>query len=647
LTIFTFAYAQNDYDDSFVVNRAPLIEQQNNNSQQMDDPRLYFGQGLIYYDAVRFASENNDAVRGKILERYGIINEEILNANPFLNGLLVPNAWNKSQGAVSFFSSLGNANVTSFATGVSRFLAERAKDELNEAFFKRMKKYLNKYDELQTIFPASVQILNKIEHYHYAYIIQILKDAFETDMRNLPQNFYAVKHVEKLKDFFETLNGKWMSLSLFTLKETHNATNPAILWQTIIQSDEFVHLKNDLKPELDRRDEYNLLSFIELSQMFSQSFISTEDDRVWITTQQFESLMNPDVLRIYLGLLYATEQNNSSNLYFYTNAHDTTSFSQILFNIWKYYEQNKQFGNDIKSFIKNIYAVFNKSNAAVKNIQLASQNVTQADPAALYTYYRLFPELISQIFQNIKSFVTISDSNIKNIEKLTGYLYPAFDMVYHVTAKKYSSAVLDATVLLDFMLKDSSRYKDLKQSFLTYGILIADIATAQTSDEVKKAIEATVLPVGSSAMKRNSNWSIMMNAYVGAYYGGGKNKEMGKFQSYGLYAPIGLSFSKGFYKGGALSLTVNVIELGSLVNIYLSEGDNVVLPDNFRVKLIDIFSPGIQLSYLIPKTPVAFLIGANYIPQLFSIPNNKYKGGMRFQTGLTIDIPMYKIALKQ
>ena len=37
---------------------------------------------------------------------------------------------------------------------------------------------------------------------------------------------------------------------------------------------------------------------------------------------------------------------------------------------------------------------------------------------------------------------------------------------------------------------------------------------AQNSDEVKDAISASVLPVGSSRMKRHADWSITLNAHV-------------------------------------------------------------------------------------------------------------------------------------
>lgn len=81
-----------------------------------------------------------------------------------------------------------------------------------------------------------------------------------------------------------------------------------------------------------------------------------------------------------------------------------------------------------------------------------------------------------------------------------------------------------------------------------YGTLISTIANAQSSEEVKLALEASVLPMGSSAIKRNSAWSFSINAYVGAYWSYEKNED--DVPPLGLSAPVGFNFSKGFSKSG-------------------------------------------------------------------------------------------------
>jgi len=612
-----------------------------NNDSIPKETISYFGKGYIYYDAIKLSQATSDAEIKQILSSYGIEETDVFN-NLFLKKLFKDErAFSGLQASSSLFTAIGNTNVTYFATGVARFLAERSKDEIYEAFFIRMKKKLNEHEEFGKILPQTVHILNHIENFGYATMLPILKDAFETDMRSLPQNLSVIKEFDFLDGFFQQEEGKWLSLALTTLQETFITPNPATLLQTVTHSDDFKNLKISLKQNSSKKNDYNLLSMMEFGSEIAQSLLSADGNRVWITSKQMDSLLKEDVFNIYLGILLAKEQirnQQKDTLFFYKDAGDKIYFAELLNNCYNAPNQYKE----LLSLIKNVYAVFNKGNVSVEKIQFAAQNFTQADPLALYDYYHTITQIISPISQGMGKLGSILPANT---DKFTKYITPVVDIVYNVSAQKYTSAIFNTTLLMKNLKFDSPFINKLLQFFNDYGPLIGSIATAQSSEEVKKAIEGSALPVGSSAMKRNSAWSIMLNAYVGGYYGGGNQKTAGNFQSYGLYAPIGLSFSKGFGKGGALSFTVNVIELGSLVNIYLSEGDRVVLPDNYKVRLIDIFSPGAQLSYLIPQTPLSIFVGTNFIPQLFMFQENSYKGGVRFQAGVAIDIPMYKMAL--
>ncbi|MGR9936641.1 hypothetical protein ACUOG0_23890, partial [Escherichia coli] len=86
----------------------------------------------------------NDKVIANILKAYGVDASNI-SSNLFLNDVFGNYFNGRAQGggAANFLTSLGNTDVTNFAAGLARFLAERTKQELNEAFFNRMKEQLN------------------------------------------------------------------------------------------------------------------------------------------------------------------------------------------------------------------------------------------------------------------------------------------------------------------------------------------------------------------------------------------------------------------------------------------------------------------------------------------------------------------------
>ncbi len=148
----------------------------------------------IYYDAIYLNNSRN--YNSYFASKYGEFKELDTIIRSYYFGGNIESRHSNNVSAV--LSSLGNTDVTYFATGVSRFLADRAKAELNDIFFSQMKENLNKYPELAIIFPLTTQVLNTIETYGYASIIQILRDAFENDLRVLPQNIYKLKDAEYL-----------------------------------------------------------------------------------------------------------------------------------------------------------------------------------------------------------------------------------------------------------------------------------------------------------------------------------------------------------------------------------------------------------------------------------------------------------------
>lgn len=636
--------------------------------------------GYIYYDALKLVDKNTSSqTKIEILNAYKVDATK----NPYLKEIKEQNeAEIQGGGAAAFFSSLGNTDVTYFAAGLARFLAERTKEELNEAFFSKMKKQLNAYPELKTAFPKTASFLDIIETYSYASIIQVLKEAFETDVQNLPDNLYNLKNLdetncnsaalkknqltdcqarlEKLKLFFESQYGRWIGLGMFTVKESFQASNPAALLKSITESDELAGVKKFSKDNSKYTD-YNVAASIELSNLISQSLISKTENQVWVNPSDLTSLFKiKDAFKAYLGLLLAHEQMEASKTDFYKSDNRLIEFQQILVD---------NYGNfqDFQSLIKNSYTAFNATNNAVKKMISATDRLIEADPQSLYDYYKTFTASLKPIARNpiLNKILGYTTDNIGvTYDKIEQYLNPSVDMAYHISTKKYSAAIYDATILLSNLKTTDDKYKPVIKSFVKYGTLISTVASAQSSDEVKKALEASVLPVGSSSIKRNSAWSISINSYVGGFWGKAKTDgqdtiwsndrrsytvKNSRYTTFGLYAPIGVSFSLGSKWGGGISLTPQLLDLGALVNFYLLNGDETALPQNFTVRLSNIFAPGGQIGFNIPKTPLTLAVGGQFVPALYKTDQISTtseivaSNAFRWHGALVVDIPMYNI----
>lgn len=91
-------------------------------------------------------------------------------------------------------------------------------------------------------------------------------------------------------------------------------------------------------------------------------------------------------------------------------------------------------------------------------------------------------------------------------------------------------------------LRNASYFKWLTN----FSELLTEIAGSKDNQALANIIEVCALPPGSYRIKRNSRFSIDLNAYVGAYYGKETIQGESEFKSvYGITAPIGVSFSWG------------------------------------------------------------------------------------------------------
>ncbi len=628
----------------------------------------------LYYDALTLASPTaSGGEKTEILKDYGI-NLQVINANPFLNKLfeaeLLENT-NLPQGldtGISLPFNIGNADVTYFAAGIARFLAERAKDELNEAFFRKMQEQLKAYPELARLFPKTATFLNTIQTYAYTSIIQVLKEAFETDIRNLPTGLYDLTQLNeldcgdigdedklndcktrmgKLDTFMNRKEGHWLSLGLYALKESMESPNPAGLLRSIITSNEYQTLKGLLGKNDSFPQEYNAASAIALVDLLSQSLISKETGKIWISATEISELLKQEqVLNAYLGLMLVRLRNDYKDIKFYRGG-TQQRFADLLEEIGNNWSNRKA---EITALITNTHAVFRSADNAITKMTMATSQAEEVDPQALYNYFTTFTSSLKTVVRSPLLKSIAGDETYSTYLRVEQFLAPAADIAYHLTTKKYSAAIYDAVLLLnrtDHKLLDEKAAKALTK----YGTFIASVASAQSSDEVKQAIEASVLPAGSSAVKRNSSWSIALNAYVGPYWGQAHTADTisKETRTFGLIAPIGLSVSKGLGAGWGVSLHLQVIDVGALTNFYLREGDDVALPENFKVRLADIVAPGAQFAVNIPKTPISIMYGVQYVPaltrvgQINSDTNNLSPIAWRSQLAVAVDIPLFHL----
>ena len=650
------------------------------------------GQNILQ-DANTLLKNNSMSHRKDVLSKYSIAT---LDSQLFLSNVVITGNHSSSGIQPNLFKG-GNilkTDVTNFATGMSRFLVDRAKQELNEAFFQRMYKEMDKMADLQFLFPESYFFLRQINAHNIQLNLEQLKTKFEEDIKNLPSNLYNAKgslgekyaFLNKLNAFLETEEGQWVDLALYILTSNNGKINPKELFEMVIHSGQFatlesrfgghIYAKGNEKSANNssefkeyssaiqvQKGKLNFLNTFKLAELISNSLLSPDPNRYWVTSEEFNELMSNDSLfETYIGLLLAKSELDNYKINFFIKDGKAESLKSLVENAYKAGKDAKLYLQNLKSMIRDLYNSFAQIDELGQKLKAA--NSSDELISEIHKYYTVLKNNVNAISNHL-GYRNILGSQIGlNIDNapLFDYIVPCIDIAYNIKTKQYNLAISN-TISLLYTISEKIDSKDKKtaavlKKFVHYGTLIGNVANAQTSDEVKAAIEASVLPVGSSRIKRHSRYSISLNAYVGAFYGQGFYKEeIGGIlenktvQTFGITAPIGISFnmgSLGFREKSALSLTMQVIDLGALVNFYAKNGDGASLPANTKIQLGDILAPGAQLSYSLGDSPFSLIAGVQYVPNLsrmteISTNTNFTPIAYRAQFGLVIDIPLFNL----
>ncbi len=551
-------------------------------------------------------------------------------------------------------SSIGGLDVTNLADGISKFLLTRAQDELNIAFFQRLKNALTANPDLVTLFPQTVNLLTSIggQDFDYQRLLQNLREAFKSDISSLDNNLPGI-----IKNHPAYFNG-------------HHDLAAAIIGGCYVTS----QLRAQVHPgdiianypvnSLDSVSPVYVKGSVQTLQLLSQSVRDTSSDNYWVSIKYMRQLVNnTTALKIYLGLVYQEAINDYQGV----NYGNGVTFTDVLSAAAPSITTDLNTLNAYKVFILQLGEKTEALNQMIKSYQKPA-----SDSLAVELYKKYF-DATTGFIQYATKAATLPGVNIlmpnapvyaQDVQHYLGIGQSVSDLVIDINRKNYSAAINKAAYILtrqlniDTALKaevdtavakvtainaqinnghlvgaalntakvNLGKWNAKKDSasvniqfisyFIKYGAFMSAIATAKTADEVNSAIAAFALPVGSYAVKQHSLCNVSLNGYVG-YALDFDTFGFGHQYANGVYAPVGVSVSKGRIfknKGGAFTLFASVIDVGGLVAYHLSDGTTNNL--NQQIKLESIISPSAQVFFDIPGLPISAGAGWRLTPKL-------------------------------
>lgn len=353
---------------------------------------------------------------------------------------------------------------------------------------------------------------------------------------------------------------------------------------------------------------------IRILALVSRNLRNKEGDG-WIETTEFKTLIESgkkNQRKLFVGLIYAREVYKLDNITIDGKKLNTIITVDKIDQTIAYLEQIIDITKKIKDKISDI-----------KNIENKGEKVG----------YEKYHAYLSKVFELIEVGIDISKlTGKKKVEEIIteylGYARRLLEISKNIHDKTYGIAFVNALELLRQLLPDESV---IKKGILKYGTFMVNLVKAKDSKEMKKVLEAAVLPVGSYRIKRSSRFNISLNAYPGGFIGAekltpGEQEIKGEPLALNLAftAPVGFAFSWGKERkiddntiklGPSYSVFLSAIDIGAVVSFRLSGADSG-LPE---FKWQNILAPGLYIIKGFKNSPISIGVGIQYGPQLREI----------------------------
>jgi hypothetical protein len=553
-------------------------------------------------------------------------------------------------------------------------MIDRAKQELTIAFFDRFKKISEKYPEFQLMFPKTSDNLRNLLSYTYPQMLPKLRDGFFDDLHQVTYNLEAVLELPRYQTLMD--NFPEIPAAIACVKLMHEIEDGATTDKVIVDIDQAIS-NIEGKPFYANASGgfKNMAATVHFARIFSESLRSTSTDRSWVTPAELKTMFADEITtKLYFGLLYAEVQ--FKNLTYQLDGKPVTLCSMI----------DTKAGSLLllENKLSQFIALGEKVNKAKADIKTKNDAHEKLSPDDYFNYINISLDAADYTLSLVKIF----DDRLQSDEYLA--IARKSNALYKdIYTKKYTAAVTDAIDIIDnvqSLVKDRKgtftassipgalNYKDASGKLFEYvdkirpfAIFMGNVVDAGSEDDIKAALDNAILPVGSSSIKKNTLCNISVQSYLGAYYStynGNPTALRAWSDRFGVYGPIGLSFTPGFLswgKAGSLSFFGSVFDLGAIIDYKLQKDPSVATSTDpakatnstkdYSVNLGQLFSPGLHAVYGFGgNLPLALGFGMQYGPGLSKIDDNNTvtvnNPSVRWNVFLAVDMPFFTIKNK-
>ncbi|PPK92788.1 hypothetical protein LY01_02874 [Nonlabens xylanidelens] len=577
----------------------------------------------------------------------------------------------------------GDLALETFIDGLSGFIANRTKQELQVYAFDKLKKYVELTDcskiedpkkkakcleelksqqkkqqllaELQIILPTTTRFLKDYQLTNINNLGNDLKENLEKDFDQLLVNIPQLKESNRFKDKPEL---KLALKGVEFINQLNKTKNPVELIDILSRDKELKELLFEVTKEETAYENLNAVSLL----VHSLTIVSNSERR--FVSLEFLSNYSTD---INYNLLYFGFLHNQSKYHYFIDGFPTDklmtniSVDDLENGISKLYNVQQDIGRILAS-AERIY-----QNA--RKIRIASQNSeTKIEPETVHIYVE---DIINFIEDSYGTYIEIrTDFSISNpvapeenvgttatsttisvdLEKYFSTAHFANKLLLDLRKKRYNNVLFDALSLGVDLTEKSDLNFDITEELARVLNFYANVANAKDSEGVEKAISAFAMPQGSYKSKQKANIYVGLDTYPGLIFGLDLNGYEGNESAFavGITAPVGITIKPKFTGKG--SFFVSVIDIAAPFRLRFDNADETRTISDYTFE--NILAPGLYYSTPLGDSPISINIGTQYGPQLDFEENsegaitNTIKDSFRIGVGLVVDIPLYSIYRK-
>ncbi len=206
--------------------------------------------------------------------------------------------------APSNVGSIGRDLMGNLVNGAADFLIKRAQEEISISVFEKLKQFVTRYPEFDTLFPKTCDLIKPVEPYEYSKALDAFKAAIKEDLENFVSRIPLLYDIPR----YNLLNKRVPSLTF--------AFTGAALFDDVHTKSSFPECVYNLGPRSFLQEDNNYANFLKVVVTLSNSLLDkklADDERkepdyihkefIFLVTHN-DPVKLSELTKMYLGLLW-------------------------------------------------------------------------------------------------------------------------------------------------------------------------------------------------------------------------------------------------------------------------------------------------------------------------------------------------------